>query len=34
VLLGIALVPLSRLRDQEHQIEGPESAAYLGGPTP
>lgn len=30
VLLGIALVPLSRLRDQEHQIEGPESAAYLG----
>jgi MFS family permease len=32
VLLGIALIPLSRLRDQEHQIEGPESAAYLGDP--
>src|SRR6185503_3328357 len=30
VLLGIALIPLSRLRDQEHQIEGPESAAFLG----
>ena len=33
VLLGVALVPLSRLRDQEHQIEGSEgsdSASYLG----
>jgi MFS family permease len=30
VLLAIALVPLSRLRDQEHQIEGPESPAFLG----
>lgn len=30
VLLAIALIPLSRLRDQEHQIEGADSPAYLG----
>ena len=30
VLLGIALVPLSRLREQEHQIDGSESPAFLG----
>jgi MFS family permease len=30
VLLAVALVPLSRLRDQEHQIEGSDAPAYLG----
>ena len=29
-LLGVALIPLSRLRDQEHQIDGAESPAILG----
>jgi len=29
-LLAVALVPLSRLREQEHFIDGVESAAYLG----
>ena len=29
-LLAIAVVPLSRLRDQEHQIDGTESPAFLG----
>ncbi len=28
-LLGVALIPLSRLREQEHQV-GAESPAYLG----
>jgi hypothetical protein len=30
ILLGVALVPLSRLREQEHHIDGTESPAYLG----
>jgi MFS family permease len=30
VLLAIALIPLSRLRDQEHHIGGIETPAYLG----
>jgi MFS family permease len=34
VLLAIALVPLSRLRDQEHHIDGVESPAYLGDGSP
>jgi len=29
-LLAVALVPLSRLRDQEHHIDGVESPAFLG----
>ncbi len=33
ILLGVALVPLSRLREQEHQI-GAESPAYLGDALP
>jgi MFS family permease len=30
VLLAVAVVPLSRLREQEHQIGGAESPAFLG----
>jgi MFS family permease len=30
LLLGVALVPLSRLREQEHHIDGTETPAYLG----
>ncbi len=30
VLLGIALLPLARLRRQEHEIEGPGSLAVIG----
>jgi MFS family permease len=29
-LLAVALIPLSRLREQEHFIDGTETAAYLG----
>jgi MFS family permease len=29
-LLGVALVPLSRLREQEHQIDGADSPAMIG----
>ena len=29
-LLAVALIPLSRLREQEHFIDGVESTAYLG----
>ena len=34
VLLAVALIPLARLRDQEHQIEGADSPAYLGALEP
>jgi MFS family permease len=30
VLLGVALLPLARLRRQEHEIEGPGSVAMIG----
>jgi hypothetical protein len=32
-LLIVALIPLSRLRTQEHEIDGPGSVTVIGDPT-